>query len=210
MRLSERVPVLTLTRNMKAGEMLISQDLQEKLVLKEQVSLRAISPEDINLIIGRRLIHPVPAQDSILWTDFPEGPRLRQPSERIPAGYRMIALPADEIHTLAHFLSPGDSVDIVSSSFEGEGNRLATQPIAEKVSILSVGKRMEGLADEGDMEEYPLSISILVDPDTAIKIIRASQLGEVYFLARSSDPLARPDNQNILNMNSDNKPGEGP
>lgn len=189
--LSEKVPVLTVTRNMKAGEYLAVRDLQESPVLKEQVSLRSISPEDIELISGRRLIHPVPDGDPILWTDFSEGPRLRRPSEGIPPGYRVMALPADEIHTLVHFLSPGDRVDVISSSFDGSGHRLHSRTIAEEVVVLAVGRRQEGYQEAGEDDvEYPLSISLAVEPETALAILNASQVGEVHFLAHGSSPFA--------------------
>lgn len=209
-RSSERVSVLTVTRNLRAGETLTSQDLQESLFLKEEISARAISPVDIEIIAGRRLIHPVPAHDPILWTDFPEGPRLRHPSERIPAGYRVIALPADEIHTLVHFIVPGDTVDIISSNFEVKGDRLVTRPIAEKVTILSVGRLMEGQPRGDSTEEYPLSVSIAVDPDTALKILHASQVGEVHFLARGSSPFTQLSSHMKQNMSSGNPQGERP
>jgi len=188
--LSEKVPVLTVNRNIQAGESLNAEDLERTLLLKEQVSGRAIAPEDVELIVGRRVIHPVPARDPVLWTDFPEGPRVRNPSEKIPKGYRVIALPADEIHTLVHFISPGDTVDIVSSTFDSTGSRLVSRLIAESVAVLGVGRQLEGQPDSTDIHGYPLSVTLLVDPANALTILSASQTGEIHFLARGSSPFA--------------------
>ena len=208
--LSEKVPVLTVTRNIKAGESLAAEDLEETLFLKAQISGRTISPDDMELIVGRRVIHPVPIRDAVLWTDFPEGPLVQHPSEKIPSGYRVIALPADEIHTLVHFISPGDTVDIVSSTFESSGDRLVSRLIAENIIVLGVGRQLEGLPNSSGMEDYPLSVSLMVDPENALAILRASQTGEIHFLARGSNPFAGIYDLNNRKEPANNPPGEKP
>ncbi len=208
--LSEKIPVLTVTRNIKAGESLADEDLEATLFLKEQVSGRTIPPEDIELIVGRRVIHPVPARDPVLWTDFPEGPRVRHPSEKIPPGYRVIALPADEIHTLTHFISPGDTVDIVSSDFDSSGNRLISRLIAERILVLGVGRQFEARPSSPDTEDYPLSVTLLVDPVNALAILGASLAGEIHFLARGSSPIAGFYNGNNQTFPTESHPGEKP
>ena len=208
--LSERIPVLTVTRNIKAGESLADEDLEGTLFLKEQVSGRTIPPEDIELILGRRVIHPVPVNDPVLWTDFPEGPRVQHPSEKIPPGYRVIALPADETHTLIHFISPGDTVDIVSSAFDSSGDRLVSRLIAESIVVLGVGRQLEGRPGNPDTEDYPLSVTLLVDPANALTILRASLTGEIHFLARGSSPIAEFYDQNNQTARAESFSGEKP
>ncbi len=208
--LSEKIPILTVTRNIKAGESLADEDLEAALFLKDQVSGRTIPPEDIELIVGRRVIHPVPARDPVLWTDFPEGPRVRHPSEKIPPGYRVIALPADEIHTLTHFISPGDTVDIVSSDFDSSGNRLISRLIAESIVVLGVGRQFEARPSSPDTEDYPLSVTLLVDPVNALAILGASLAGEIHFLARGSSPIAGFYNGNNQTFPTESHPGEKP
>ena len=186
---SEKVPVLVVIRDISLGESLRTEDLSELKLPKAQLSRRTISPSDLELILGRRVIHPVPAGDPILWTDFPEGPRVRKSSEIIPKGLRAIAVNADEIHTLMHFISPGDKVDIVSSDFDTSKGRLFTKLIAENILILSVGRRLDAVANIPGDESDIHSITLLVDPINALTILRASQTGEIHFLARGSNPF---------------------
>lgn len=199
---SEKIPVLTVVRDIKAGDFITAADLEVRSFIKMQVSGRTISPEDIEIIAGRRVIHPIPQRDPILWTDFPEGPRVQHPSEKIPPGQRVLALPADEIHTLIHFISPGDTVDIISSTFDNSGDRLISTLIAKNIVIMGVGRQLTGCSTSN--EEYPLSVSLLVDPEKALTILRASQVGEIHFLARRSDPFLKfniQDNQTTLEKN---------
>jgi pilus assembly protein CpaB len=208
--MSEKIPVLTVSRNIKAGETLAAEDLEGTLFIKEQVSGRTVLPEDVELIVGRRVIHPVPAGDPILWTDFPEGPRVHHPSESIPTGYRAIALPADETHTLVHFISPGDTVDIVSSTFESSGDRLVSQLIAENIVVLGVGRQLKGRPDSSETEGFPISVTLLVDPESALAILRASQTGAIHFLARGSNPFAGIYDQNSRSATEERTSGEKP
>lgn len=207
-QLSERIPVITVTRDVQAGERLLPEDLTSTMLLKEHVPGRSIPPEDVELVLGRKVLHPVPARDPLLWTDFPEGPRVRNPSERIPPGYRAMALSADEIHTLVHFISPGDTIDVVSSTFEKSGTRLISRIVGKNIYVLAVGRQLEGGQGNGEMEEYPVSVTLLVDPANALKILQASQTGEIHFLARGSDPLTGPHKGEDQLSPGRNHPGE--
>jgi Flp pilus assembly protein CpaB len=135
---------------------------------------------------------------------------VQHPSEKIPPGYRVIALPADEIHTLVHFISPGDKVDIVSSNFDSSGDRLVSRLLAESIVVLGVGRQLEGLPNSPDTEDYPLSVTLLVDPVNALAILRASLTGEIHFLARGSSPIAGFYNQNYQTTPTESLPGEKP
>ena len=207
---SEKIPVLTATRNIETGEYLKTEDLEEKNLFKEQLSRRAISPRDLNLVLGRRVIHPVPKGDPVLWTDFPEGPRLQYPSEKIPSGYRAIALPADEIHTLVHFISPGDTVDIVSSTINGTGGQLVSRIIAEKVVVLGVGNQLIGRPYNPDAETLSLCVTLLVEPVKALTILQSSQSGQIHFLARGSSPFTGMYSQDKSTIRTNTGSGERP
>ena len=189
--MSEKIPVLTVIRDIKAGEILTSVDLEVRSLLKNQLSRRSISPENIELIAGRRVMHPIPSGEPVLWTDFPEGPRVKYSSEMIPPGQRVLALPADEIHTLVHFISPGDCIDIVSSTFINSGNRLDSRIIARNITVLGVGRQLANQSNNTIIEDLPLSVTLLVTPENALAILRASQIGEIHFLARRSDPFSK-------------------
>jgi len=103
----------------------------------------------------------------------------------------VIALPADEVRTLIHFISPGDSVDIVSTEFDNIKDRVVCNVLAEDVIVLAVGHQMDSKVFETGKEDYPVSVSLMINPQTALAILRAVQKSEIYFLARGSDPIAR-------------------
>ena len=202
-RMTQEVPVIVVKRNISAGEKISSEDLTVVNWFKDQVSQRHIGAQDLGLIPGSRTLHPVPANDPLLWTDFPEGPRVVNPAERIPSGHRAIALPADEIHTLVHFISPGDFVDIAASLFEASGSRLVTRLLAEEVLVLGIGRRMKGPDGSFQGEEYPVSVTLAVEMPEALEILRASQEGDIHFLARRSNPMG-----SLIPASLDGDPGK--
>jgi pilus assembly protein CpaB len=189
--LTEMVPVLTANRTVHAGERLDPNALAAVMTPLRSVSRRALTPDDLELVSNRRTLNTIPAGDSVLWTDLPEGPRLRNPSERIPPGYRAIALPADEIHTMVHFLSPGDRVDVLASSFSNSGGKLVTATVAEEVFVLGVGLHLESWDRSVEEGDYPLSITLVAKPAIAARILQASQVGEVHFMVRGRDVLSQ-------------------
>jgi len=184
--LTERVEVVTTNRNLPAGISLQASDLRIEPRLEKELSARTISAEELDLILGQRVFHPVPSGEVLLWTDLSEGPRLRKPSEKIPDDFRAIALPADETHTLVHFISPGDDVDIVWTDFADKVSKIESKLIAEKVRVLGVGQKLEEWSRPQMGEEYPMSVTLLVSQKTGITILKASQTGEIHFLARGS------------------------
>jgi Flp pilus assembly protein CpaB len=186
---TEKMPVLSAKRDLTPGESLQREDFATEFRMKNQVSKRCIAPEDLDLILGRRLFHPVPSGEVFLWTDITEGPRLRKPTEKIPEGYRAISLPADETHTMVHFISPGDSVDIALSDFNEGTAEINSKLIAEEIVVLGVGNRFEERSQMGFGDEYPLSVTLLTSPKEALKILKASQNGEIHFVARGSHPF---------------------
>jgi Flp pilus assembly protein CpaB len=184
---TEMAPILTVSRTVKAGERLDPANFTTTMTPRGSFSRRALSPEDVDLISNRRAFNTIPAGDPILWTDLPEGPRLRNPSERIPPDLRAFALPADETHTMIHFLSPDDRVDILASSYSDSTGRLVTSTVAKEIRVLSVGSHMEGWNRDEEETAYPLSVTLLAEPDIAASILKASQTGELHFLVRGRD-----------------------
>ncbi|MDF1535004.1 MAG: Flp pilus assembly protein CpaB [bacterium] len=188
--LTEMAPALTASRTVHAGERLQPDTLTAVMVPRKSLSRRALTPDDLELVSNRRTLNTIPAGDTVLWTDLPEGPRLKNPSERIPPGYRAIALPADEIHTMVHFLSPGDKVDVLASSFSESAGGLITDTVAEGILILGVGLHLDSWDRSDEESDYPLSVTLLAEPAIAARILKASQVGEVHFLVRGRDILS--------------------
>ncbi len=183
-RLEQPMEMLTASESLKIGERLSENNLRVSRIPIAYLPSRAIRSEDLELIIDRVLTHPVPAGDPILWTDLPEGPRVNYPTEKITPGYRALALPADETRTLIHLLSPGDRVDIAWSRINDATGSIECSLIGESIYVLAIGSRVNAAEIAGDINDVPSSITLLVSPELALEITRASQGGEIILFGR--------------------------
>jgi pilus assembly protein CpaB len=182
--LEESIPVLTASKTIDIGEKITAQILSTARIPRVYLPSRAILADDLELILGRPLIHPVREGDPIQWTDLPEGPRIRYSTEKIPAGYRALALPADEVKTLVHILSPGDRVDVLWIHYPDESPDPSSTILGEGIPIFAVGKWMQP-ENRHDLEnDYPTSLTLLVNMNLALKISSAKESGQIVLLAR--------------------------
>ncbi len=190
MNINESVSILTAAMSMRIGDKITQDTFKLTQIPVVHLPRRVILAEDINLILDRPLIHPIPKGDPVLWTDLPEGPRINYPSERIKPGYRAIALPADEIRTLTHLLTPGDRVDLVWTRINDTSNTTINSLIAESVTVLAVGNRFSPEEFISSDSNFPSSITLLVKPDQALAINYAFQVGDISLLARTRSDLS--------------------
>lgn len=180
----DAVEVVAARTSMRAGDRIVEDALYTVSIPRSYLPRRAVLGEDMEEVIERFLIHPVPAGDPVLWTDFPEGPRIRYPSEAIPSGFRALALPADEVRTLSHLLVPGDRVDIAWTHYTKESEAPVSDLLCQNIAVFAVGQRLS-YQDGGGIEgSFPTSVTLLVSPTESLRILEAAQGGEVTFLAR--------------------------
>ena len=183
--IQETVQVLTTRNPLSIGDTLSGENLSATGFPKAHLPKRAILAADMELINGRTLIHPVPQGDPILWTDLPEGPRIHYPTEKIPSGVRAMALPASEVQTLAHLLSPGDRVDMVWTCFVDGSAQPASTILGEAIPILAVGNWIRPERPDRLGDDFPSSITLMVDRKLALKVASAMQNGQITLIART-------------------------
>lgn len=182
--LEDSMDVLTASKHLKIGERVTEHTLSTLSIPRIYLPSRAILADDMELILGRPLVHPIREGDPVQWTDLPEGPRIRFSTEKIPAGYRALALDADEVKTLVHILSPGDRVDIVWIHYPDGSSQPSSTVLGEGISVLAVGRWLEPVVRNELEDDYPTSLTLLVDTDLALKITSAREGGQLVLIAR--------------------------
>ncbi|UCF31963.1 MAG: Flp pilus assembly protein CpaB [bacterium] len=183
----EAVEVVAAATPLEIGDRLLQDRLTVLGIPRPYLPRRAILSGDMEKVVARSLIHPVPAGDPILWTDLPEGPRVHYPSEAIPSGYRALALPADDIRTLSHLLVPGDRVDVVWTGFRDQSDVPSSEILCGNVPVLALGRQMSPEGTDGQEDAIPDSTTLLLRPSEALEILTAGQSGIVTLLARGRE-----------------------
>ncbi len=137
-------------------ELLNGQELLEKSMVVGKISPMAISKGEV--LLQNRLIKL--------------GESTGQLSYIIPAGYRAMSIPIDEITGVANLVKKGDRVDIIGVVPAGNVNPLERSVlILQNVEVLAVGKVLNStIAANPEENKAAASITLAVDPQSSLKL----------------------------------------
>lgn len=169
--------VLVARRTIAADTVILPEHLGRLHLPVRGLSERSITPERADWIIGQAARWTINRGEPILWTDL----GLDRPgglSQRIPDGYRSIAISVDSVAAVSGLLRPLDRVDIIGI-FEGNDAIV----ILQDVSVLSVGQTMDGTGP-GPAGRFA-SVNLLVDLQEAQTLSLAQQRGRLQLALRN-------------------------
>ena len=110
---------------------------------------------------------------------------------RIPADCRAISIQVNDITGVAGFAKPRDYVDLIL--VEKDERSATTNIILQNVLLLSINQTME--RNEGGKDETaitnPTIVTLALRPQEALKLISASNLGEIYLMLRPNIPVEK-------------------
>ncbi|MBN2024932.1 MAG: Flp pilus assembly protein CpaB [Pirellulales bacterium] len=117
-----------------------------------------------------------------------KGVTQQTPTDYIPKGYRVVGVKVDMVSG-AGLIRPGDRVDVLvhlRRNVQNDIKENRTQTILQDIKVFAVDDIFK-LQPGGTEEDSTIAktISLLVTPDQAEKVILASQLGNVQLVMRS-------------------------
>lgn len=137
---------------------------------------------------GRALITPVFENEMILESKLaPKEAGAGLPAT-IPEGMRAISVAVNEVISVAGFVTPGTSVDVlVTGQIPGatqSGAQYVTRTILENVRVLAAGQKIEQDKD-GKPQSVPV-VTLLVTPKDAATLAMASTEGKIQLALRNT------------------------
>ena len=137
---------------------------------------------------GRALITPVSENEMILESKLaPKEAGAGLPAT-IPEGMRAISVAVNEVISVAGFVTPGTSVDVlVTGQIPGatqSGAQYVTRTILENVRVLAAGQKIEQDKD-GKPQSVPV-VTLLVTPKDAATLAMASTEGKIQLALRNT------------------------
>jgi pilus assembly protein CpaB len=137
---------------------------------------------------GRALITPVFENEMILESKLaPKEAGAGLPAT-IPEGMRAISVAVNEVISVAGFVTPGTSVDVlVTGQIPGatqSGAQYVTRTILENVRVLAAGQKIEQDKD-GKPQSVPV-VTLLVTPKDAGTLAMASTEGKIQLALRNT------------------------
>ncbi len=183
----ETTTVFLATADIGLGESLLAASVKEEQWPKDKAPPGAISKiEDIE---GRRTRTRLYAGEPILENKlFVKGDRDQGASALVPKGYRVVSVKVDLVSGGASLILPGDRVDVMVHLIKDCSRDIpetVTRTILQDIKVFAVND-VFGLENQkdGGKSIVAKTISLLVTPEQAAKVVLASQMGSVQLVMR--------------------------
>jgi pilus assembly protein CpaB len=182
------------------GDLLTAQVLKLEQWPKDKVPPGAVSRiEDVE---GRRARTKLYAGEAILETRLlGKGASEQGATALIPKGYRVVPVKVDLVSGGSSLILPGDRVDVMVHLVRDPGREIqetVTRTILQDVKVFAVDNIVDLEKDkEGNNKSLTAkTISLLVTPEQAAKVMLATQMGIINLVMRSpEDDLQGPNVQ---------------
>lgn len=173
------VRVLVANEDLPAGTPLGVGNVAVREVPATFVHHDAVRPEAFAEVEGRRLLFPLRRGETVLHAHLSRS-RASGFSARVREGRRALTIPVDETSSFSGLLGPGDRIDLLVTLQDGD--RPVTLPLLRDVQVAATG------ADTGDGHAQPegyRTITVLVTPEEAARIVHAREIGKLTAMLRA-------------------------
>jgi pilus assembly protein CpaB len=146
----------------------------------------------------------------------PDDPALGA-SRQIPPGYQVVSLKVDDVAGISKLVLPGDTVDVQVFIRRNPGlgaNETMTATVLQSAKVFAVNEIFDG--DQATGEEGTIAaktVSLVVEPDAAKRVMLAAELGKIRLTLRGPDDKTEAENTivsipDLLNFGSGKKSTE--
>ena len=140
--------VIVANHELPAGSILKNTDLAKAAVFQSSVGGRAILPESVRDIVGKKLLFNISRGDPIQWSDIDVPAQgAAGLAEMINPTMRAVSIPVDAIASVSGMVKPNDHVDILgtfifpSATVTG-GVETITLTVLQDVTVLATGQAL--------------------------------------------------------------------
>lgn len=206
------VQVIGAARDIPPGTVLRMDDIANVKVFAKSVTGRAVKPDELTDLVGKKTHNYVQKLQPVLWSDIdlPFG-GLGGLAAMVLNTERAISIPVDQVASVTGHVRPNDHVDILGTfSLPAEGATVGpgaqdtvTLTILQDVTVLATGKNMGRRGPEFEMaerfggEQYA-TITVLVTPKEAEMLVFAHQKGKLSLALRNrEDVTVQPKLENV-------------
>jgi len=104
-------------------------------------------------------------------------------SRKVKEGLRAVSVGVNFVQSISNLTEPEDYVDVIVST-PGEGEKMETELLFEKVRVLAVGRRMIE-TEEGDVYAEYSSVTLELNRDQSVKLVNAEENGNIHLSLHS-------------------------
>lgn len=206
---ARKVKVIVAKRDMPAMTVLTIEDLALNDVFQANVGRNAFMEEDLDALLGKKLLYSVRRADPLLWSQVDMPRRVKSGlSPVIEKGKRAVSLSIAGAQAVSGLVQPNDHVDILGTfTFPSRTNPKAVESVTltlmQNVTVVATGSRIAGQMMRGQERGGGYStVTFSVTPREAELLVFAQQTrGQLYLSLRN--PEDRNFEQELPSVNFD-------
>jgi pilus assembly protein CpaB len=182
----EFVKQIVANQDLPRGARLNPETVSIRAIPKEWSYPDALTPEQLPRFDNAALDVPARRGQPILWAQLAsQGPRAL--SDRLQPGRRAVAVPVDDISSVAGLVKPGDRIDLLVSI--KRNTRTTLMPLVQRALVLATGARTDSRAspDAGSDQRSYNTMTLDVSPEDARRLFAARELGRLTAVLRTPD-----------------------
>lgn len=185
----EQIKVLAAKETIPANTKIEEEMLKYRLVPERYVHRNALTPRDLDLVLGQVTRYRVEKEEVILWNDLGVSGTGTSISEIVRENERAITIAVDEVTSVGNLIRPNDSVDILGTfaTEDGGATGMATVTLLQNVTVLAVGNRFGGSGEDASLGYRTLTVS--VTPLEAEILVFAQERGRLSLSLRNDRDL---------------------
>lgn len=184
----ESVPIYVALQNINLGDPVDDTMVSLQEWPKDKVPVGAITKwEDIE---DRRPRTTIFQGEPLMDGKFLEKGQTQDPISSIPEGMRLKTVSVDARKSAAGLLSPGDRVDVqifVQRNERAGIQHPFTKIILQNIRVFAVDQTVQRAADGTEARTVAKTVSLIVTPAQANKMLTAENLGEISLIPRHPD-----------------------
>jgi pilus assembly protein CpaB len=181
-----KVAVLVTIHTLEPGSVLRDEDIGERLIPTAYVEARAVRATDRARIVNLRILTPLQAQQTLMWTDIVlANDDKRDLSALVQPGMRAVTIHAEgKASGLVH---PGDRVDVIGT-FPQPGTTENRVAVVLMQNVLVLGANGDtSTSARGGAEGSDLALSLSLSNSQILQV--ASDKGKLSVALRSPDDV---------------------
>ena len=179
----EPVRVIVAKRNLMPGDLVVPANVSLRKVPRGFVHSDALRQVDFESTKGYALAYPVNSGEPILHAHLSRK-RGGKFASMIEKGMRALTLRVDDTSSISGMLAPNDKIDILLTIKDTKEQ--VTMPLMQNVIVMATGRQTNELYGEDKSNSYS-TVTLLMWPEDAAKLIEAQETGTLTFMLRAVD-----------------------
>ncbi len=193
----QSVEVVVAKTNLQQTSKLEANHLETDTVALKHLPNGAIQASDLEKIIGQQLNQTIHPQEIITWSMLTSS--VFNTSNKIPNGYRSIAIEVESTSSVGYTIQASDRVDLIATL--NMKNQTQTLTLLENITVLAVGDEINN--EQGQAYN---TITLLVKPKQANLITHALSHGKISIALRNPDDISVSDGPHVIRDKDLKKP----